>query len=274
MQRLADGLVDRFLRQAPAARRHQRRLRSKMSDVVNPMLMQTDALHEINLDFIGCGQSADESRHRCAAMLRCRRVLGECCRQDGNNRRRGKYRDNRAHARQRRWPMRAHSGENRASDTRPNTVAPGLNGWAWAFVTGVHHRAAREAAATAALSIIRLPIISTTASSTGTGSAATAAICQASCSLRGNLPRIYACELYGPSQYSSTDGATVKICDPDNPQKLCRLHSHCNDSWKVTHLAYHFGKLRGVFARNSRPIARSETAAATKKAHRYSPVAT
>jgi hypothetical protein len=64
---------------------------------------------------------------------------------------------------------------------RPNTVAPGLKGCAIAcaraLATG---RRATEAAATAALSMMRLPIISITAGSTATGSDATSAIFQAS----------------------------------------------------------------------------------------------
>ena len=80
----------------------------------------------------------------------------------------------------------AHSGLERTVE--PNTVAPGAYGCASACPRAATTGARlRDAVATDALSITRLMIMSVTSCVTATGSAATSAIFQASCSSRGRL---------------------------------------------------------------------------------------
>ena len=82
----------------------------------------------------------------------------------------------------------AHSHENSRSRGRPMTVAPRALGWAtaWARALATGGRA-KPATATPILSIRRFTIISATSPSTGTGSAATAASCQARSCSRGGV---------------------------------------------------------------------------------------
>ncbi len=76
----------------------------------------------------------------------------------------------------------AHSGLTRLPGATPNTVAASLRGWPSAMSRAETTGAWRLIApiATAALSMMRLTIIAATSRSTGTLSAATAAIFQAS----------------------------------------------------------------------------------------------
>ena len=151
-----------------------------MSDVIDLVLVQADALHQIDLDFIGGRERAHEILARRSALLRHRqhrrnvvagvRIIGGEKRvveiEFANGDAVGPCRP----FRRKRWLA-----------ARPKIVAPDCLGCASACARAVTTGCrAIEAAATAALSMMRLPIISATSSSMRTGSAATAAIFQAS----------------------------------------------------------------------------------------------
>jgi hypothetical protein len=70
VERLLDRLTDRLDRQAEQCADPGGGGRAEMGDVVDLVLMQADALHEIDLDFIGRSQAAHEAGAGQPAMLR------------------------------------------------------------------------------------------------------------------------------------------------------------------------------------------------------------
>ena len=150
-----------------------------MGDVIDLVLVQADAFDQIDLDFVRRGEPADEIGARSSAMLRDR------------EQRRNVVAGMRIVRRQKRvvkiqfadrdaigpgGPFRRHALRPLQSEHRRAGLKRMGYAWARALATG---RRAIEAAATAALSMRRLPIISATSPSTATGSAATSAIFQA-----------------------------------------------------------------------------------------------
>ena len=70
MQRLLHGLVDRFGREAQRGTDARGRRGAEMGDVIYLMLVQADALYEIDLHFVAGGQAFGECGAREATMLR------------------------------------------------------------------------------------------------------------------------------------------------------------------------------------------------------------
>src|SRR5690606_7797183 len=97
----------------------------------------------------------------------------------------------------------------------PTTVAPGRYGWASACARAATAGArVSDAVATAALSMTRLMIIAVTSSGTGTGSVASSAIFQASCSSRGRFAAL------GWTRTSWVTSAGMVLLSPAGPSRV------------------------------------------------------
>ena len=72
MHRLLHGLIDGFGRQSERRADAGRSRRAQMGDVVDLVLVQADALHEIDLNLVSGSQTAHQRRAVKAALLRNR----------------------------------------------------------------------------------------------------------------------------------------------------------------------------------------------------------
>ena len=147
-------------------------------------LCRRDRAHEVDLDLVAGRDAAHERRARRRRRAGRPRGSAGCCRRGASTRRRGRCRGSRVRAPRRRWPTpptRGSCAGRARSRTRSTPSPPTETAWSsacWrAALTGAR---VRDAAATAALSMTRLMIMSTTSGSTSTGSAATSAMRQAS----------------------------------------------------------------------------------------------
>ena len=151
-----------------------------MSDMVDLVFVQADALHQIDLDLIGRRQPAQQILARRSAMLGHRQHRRDVVAGVGIVRGQKRIVEIEFADRDAIGPCRPFRLITLTLGS-PKIVAPCACGCASACARAVMTGCrAIEAAATAALSMMRLPIISATSSSMRTGSAATDAIFQAS----------------------------------------------------------------------------------------------
>ena len=105
VKRLLHGLIDRLGRQVEQRADAGGRRGTEMGDMVDLVFVQANALHQIDLDFIGRGQPAQRAPRPTSRNAAPPPAPAGCCRRGANSRRPGTCRGNRVRGRRRRWPM-------------------------------------------------------------------------------------------------------------------------------------------------------------------------